>query len=250
MTIAKLINTTLLWLTMLAFGMQLLIDFSTVNIATNCIIFTSVLTTLLYFRGSKALETHPLSSFAIFGFCVTTQLGALLAQSISWVAVSENLRQPLITFSLLALYQTIALCSHILYRILTTTKTNTQDGLLRTFFRWLGVYATPTVINLWFMGGIGIFSMLLSYINPVANGLSFLIWVPFLIPIYAQKIGPSYCNKKKNYLLLIFYASLIALMAMAFNTRGMMLIGAVTILLLSLLFGMRSHKLVTAPMLL
>jgi hypothetical protein len=246
MTIAKFINTTLLCLTLLAFGMQLLIEFSSMNIATSCIMLTSVLTTLLYFRRSKALETHPLSSFAIFGFCVTTQLGALLVQSASWVAVSENLRQPLITFSLLALYQAVALYSHILYRIFTSTTTNKQ-GLLRNLFRWLGVYATPSVINLWFMGGIGIFSTLLSYINPVANGLS--LWVPFLIPIYAQKIGPTYCNKKKNYLFLVFFASLIALMAMAFNTRGMMLIGAVTILLLFLLFGMRSHKAVTAPML-
>jgi hypothetical protein len=248
MTIAKFINLTLLWLVFVAFVAQIAIDFSTINIASSCIIFTSVITTLFYLGRSNALETHPLSSFAIFGFCVTSQLGALLAQSASWVSVSENLRQPLITFALLAMYQAIALFSHILYRILTSTPN--KQGLLRNAFRWLGVYATPSVINLWFMGIIGIFSLLLSYISPLANGLSFLVWVPFLIPIYAHKIGPTYCNKKRNYLFLVFFASLITLMAMAFNTRGLLFIGAVTILLLSLLFGMRSHKVVTAPMLL
>jgi hypothetical protein len=252
MTIAKFINTTLLWLTLLAFGMQLLIDFSTDNIAVNCIVLTSVLTTLLYFRWSKALDTHPLSSFAVFGFCVTSQLGALLAQSFSWVSISDNLRQPLITFFLLAMYQGIALFCHALYRMLISTSVNNSNksGLSRSMLGTLGIYATPTVINIWIMGGIGVFSLLLSYVSPVANGLSFLAWTPFLIPLYVQQLGPSYCNAKRNYLFLVAYSALVGLMAMAFNARGMMLTGLATVMLLFLLVGMRSHKAVTTPMLL
>ena len=252
MTIAKFINTTFLWLTLLAFGLQFLIDFSTHNIAASCIVFTSVLTTLLYFRWSKALDTHPLSSFAVFGFCVTSQLGALLTQSFSWVSISDNLRQPLITFSLLAMYQVIALFCHALYRMLTSSSANLSDklGLFRSMLSALGIYATPSVINIWMMGGIGLFSLLLSYVSPVANGLSFLAWTPFLIPLYVQQLGPSYCNAKRNYLLLVAYSALVALMAMAFNARGMMLTGLATVMLLFLLVGMRSHKAVTAPMLL
>lgn len=252
MTIAKFINTTLLWLTLLAFGMQFMIDFSTANIAANCIVFTSVLTALLYFRWSKALDTHPLSSFAVFGFCVTSQLGALFAQSFSLVSLSDNLRQPLITFSLLAMYQGIALFCHALYRMLSSTSVNNlnKSGLFRSMLGALGIYATPSVVNIWIMGGIGLFSLLLSYISPVANGLSFLAWTPFLIPLYLQQLGPVYCNAKRNYLLLVAYSALVGLMAMAFNARGMMLTGLATVMLLFLLVGMRSHKPVTAPMLL
>ncbi len=252
MTIAKFISTTLLWLTLLAFGMQFLIDFSTDNIAVNCIVLTSVLTTLLYFRWSKALDTHPLSSFAVFGFCVTSQLGALFAQSFTWVSLIENLRQPLITFSLLAMYQGIALFCHGLYRMLSSTSANNsgKSGLFRSMLGALGVYATPSVINIWIMGGIGVFSLLLSYVSPVANGLSFLAWTPFLIPLYVQQLGPTYCNAKRNYLFLVAYSALVALMAMAFNARGMMLTGLATVMLLFLLVGMRSHKVVNAPMLL
>ena len=234
---------------LISFGAQLAIDFSTVNIATSCIILTYVLVTLFYFRWSNALKTHPLSSFAIFGFCVTSGFGALLAQSASWVAVSENLRQPLITFSLLAMYQAIALSSHLLYRMLTSKESN-KLGLVRNAFQALGVYATPSALNLWLMGCIGLFSLLLSYISPVAQGLSFLAWTPFLIPIYSQQIGPKYCNAKRNYMLLVFFTALIALMAMAFNARGMMLTGMATVLLLFLLVGMRSAKAITLPMLL
>ena len=252
MTIAKFISTTLLWLTLLAFGMQLLIDFSTDNIAVNCIVITSVLTTLLYFRWSEALDTHPLSSFAVFGFCVTSQLGALFAQSFTWVSLIENLRQPLTTFSLLAMYHALALVCHALYRVLTATSANNlgKSGLFRSMLGALGVYATPSVVNIWIMGGVGVFSLLLSYVNPVANGLSFLAWTPFLIPLYVQQLGSTYCNAKRNYLFLVAYSALVALMAMAFNARGMMLTGLATVLLLFLLVGMRSHKSVTAPMLL
>ena len=249
MTIARFINSTLLWLLFIAFAAQLIIDFSTDNIATSCIIMAYVLVTLFYFRWSNALKTHPLSSFAIFGFCVTSGFGALLAQSASWVAVSENLRQPLITFSLLALYQAIALTAHFLYRMLTSQESN-KLGLMHNAFKALGIYAIPSVINLWFMGGIGLFSLLLSYVSPVAQGLSFLAWTPFLIPIYSQQFGSAYCNAKRNYVLLGFFTGLIALMAMAFNARGMMLAGMATVLLLFLLVGMRSAKVVTLPMLL
>ena len=249
MTIEKFISTTLLWLTVVAFAAQFAIDFSTDNIAASSIILTYVLVTLLYFRWTKALETHPLSSFAIFGFCVTSGLGALLAQSIAWTAVGDSLHQPILTFTILAMYQFVALVAHAFYRILTSSSVNKQ-GLVRHVLQALGVYAAPSVINLWFMGGIGLFSLLLSQISPVANGLSFLAWAPFLIPIYVQQYGSSYCHAKKHYLFLLPFFILIALMAMVFNTRGMMLSGLMTVALLFLLIGMRSIKPIESSLLL
>lgn len=248
MTIGKFINTVLLWLTLLAFGAQFFIDFSTDNVAASCIILTSALATLLYFRWSKALEIKPLSSFALFGFCVTSQLGALLAQSASWVAVSSNLHQPLVTFSMLAMYQAIALIAHALYMM--TASSTSRPGLLRYTLQKLGVYTTPSALNLWFIGGMGTFSLLLSNVNAVANGLSFFAWSPFLIPIYIQKEGPTYCDIKRNSFFLVAFTVLIAIISMAFNARRFMLSGVVTIVMLSLLIGMGSIKPVTVRMLL
>lgn len=249
MTIARFINTLLLVLTLLAFSVQFFIDFSTGNIAASCIILASALLTLLYLRWSKALDTHPLSGFTIFGFCVTSQLGALLVQSASWLAVGANLRQPLTTFSMMALYQVLAIAAHALYRIMFKASPGTS-GLLRHAFGKLGIYATPSALNLWIIGVIGLFSMLLSNVSAVAHGMVFLAWAPFLIIIYVQQLGASYCNIKRNYPALLVFAMLIALIAMAFNTRGAMLSGAVTVGLLLLLTGMRSSQPVTYPMLL
>ena len=156
MTISKFINSVLMCLALLAFSAQLIIDFSTDNIATSTIILFSALSTLLYFRLSKALDTHPLSSFAIFGFCITSILGALLAQSASWVSVSADLYQPLTTFSTLAMYQAVAILAHSLYRVMTTPSSE-KTGLLRHMFKTLGVYAVPSVQVLWIMGGMGAF---------------------------------------------------------------------------------------------
>ncbi len=189
-----------------------------------------------------------MSSFAIFGFCVTSTMGALLAQSAAWAAVGTSLHQPLVTFSMLALYQAIALVAHALYRILTANSSD-KLGLLRHALRAVGIYAVPSTLNLWIMGGMGVFFLLLSKISPVANGLSFLAWSPFLIPIYAEQSGPMYCNIRRSYLMLAGYATLIAMMAMMFNSRGMLLSGAATVALLFLLVGMRSTKQVTKPIL-
>jgi hypothetical protein len=246
MNIARFINTALLCLTFLAFVAQFIIEFSTENIAVACIIFASAVSVLLYLRWTKSLDTHPLSSFTLFGFCVTSLLGAIIAQSVAWAAVSANLRQPLVTFSTLAMYLIIAIVAHAFYRVITSSS---KPGLLQHMFKSLGVYATPSPLNLWIMGGIGAFFLLLARISPVANGLSFFAWTPFLIPIYLSHFGQSYGSVSKNYLFLVFYAVFIALIAMAFNARGMMLSGLMTIALLFLLIGMRSSKPLSTPML-
>lgn len=247
MTISKFINNVLILLTVIAFTVQFFIDFSTVNIATSCIILASATSTLLYFRWSKALDSHPLSSFAIIGFCLTSILGALLAQSAAWTAVSKDLYQPLFTFSMLAMYQAIALSAHVFYRMISAS--SSKQGLLRNTFQKLGVYSTPTALNLWVIGVMGLFFVLLSNISPVAKGLSFLAWAPFLIPIYLQHLGPSYCDYKKHYILLFTFTILIGLVAMAFNVRAMMLSGIATVTLLFFLVGLRSDKLISKNML-
>jgi len=248
MTISKFIHNCLLFLTLAAFIAQCLIDFSTINLATSCIILTSSTTALVYFRWSKSLETNPLSSFAIFGFFLSSIGGAMLAQSAAWTPVSKGLYQPIYTFSMLAMYLAIAILAHTFYRMISPSS-SAKPRLIRNAFLSLGIYSTPAALNLWIMGLIGLFFVLLANISPVARGLSFIAWVPFLIPIYLQQVGPSYCNAHKNYILLLMYAVLIALVAMAFNVRSMMLSGIATIALVSFLIGLRSDKIVSIKML-
>ena len=246
MSNARFIVILLLALSFMAFAAQFVIDFSAENLAAACIVLASSLTVLMYIHWTGALQTHPLSTFAIFGFCMSTQLGALLVQSATWTALSLNLRQPIETFATLAGFQAIALVAHGTYRFFSNAASPKKVSLVRAVVEKLGLYATPTVGTLWIMGIIGLFSLLVGggegAIRKTLQGMTFVAWAPFLIPMYLLQQGSSYCNAKKNYVFLAIYMSLIVLLGMAVNARGMMLAGAMTIALFALLSVMRSTR--------
>ncbi|MBW8328230.1 MAG: hypothetical protein K0M48_03445 [Thiobacillus sp.] len=246
MSNARFIVILLLALTFIAFAAQFAIDFSAENIATACIVLASSLAILLYIHWTGAIQTHPLSTFAIFGFCMSTQLGALLVQSATWTALSLNLRQPIETFATLAGFQAIALVAHGVYRLFSNAASPKKLSLVRAVLEKLGLYATPTVGTLWIMGVIGLFSLLVGggegAVRKTFQAMSFVAWAPFLIPIYLLQQGSSYCNAKKNYLFLMIYMSLIVLLGMAANARALMLAGAMTIAIFALLSVMRSTR--------
>ena len=250
MSSARFILLFLLALALVAFGVQCAIDFSAENIAASCIVLASAMAVLLYIYWTDAIQTHPLSTFAIFGFCVTSQLGALLVQSGSGTSLTLNLRQPLETFATLAGFQLIALVAHAVYRLFNNSSAAaarpSQSALLRNLLEKLGLYATPTVGILWIMGGLGLMTFLLSggegVGSKVSQGVTFVAWAPFLIPMYVLQHGQGYCNTRRNYLFLAIYGGVIALLGMAANARGLMLSGLMTTAMFYLLNIMRSTQ--------
>jgi hypothetical protein len=251
MSNARFTVMALLALALAAFAAQFAIDFSSENLAASCIVLASAMAILLYIKWTPAIQTHPLSTFAIFGFCMSTQLGALLVQSATWTPLALNLRQPIGTFATLALYQGIALIAHGMYRLFSNSASPRQSSLIRAGLGKLGLYATPTVGTLWIMGLIGLFNYVLGaggegVGSKVSQGMGFLAWAPFLIPMYVLQQGPGYCDIRKNYVFLAVYMAMIALLGMAANARGLMLSGLMTIALFALLSAMRSSRQVTA----
>jgi hypothetical protein len=213
-------------------------------------VLASSLAILLYILWTDAIQTHPLSTFAIFGFCVTSQFGALLAQSASGTSLTQNLRQPLETFGWLALFQAVALLAHTLYRTFSRPQEAGRASFLKSLLERGGLYQTPSVGTLWAMGLMGICGQLLSSapgtLGKVGQSFSFVAWAPFLIPMFAAQVGPAYCSKKRNYPLLAVYIAGIAFLGLAANARGMMLSGLMTIAMVSLLRAMRSTQPVRA----
>lgn len=248
MTYGRLIKASLMVLATLALLAQMAIDPSVENIACACIVFASSMMVLLYLSWSNALDTQPLSSFAVLGFCMTTQLGALLVQTLAWTPLALSLYDPLYTFGTLAFYQAIAVAVHAAYCYLSSNKTS-ADGIFRGMLNGLGVYRTPSAGSLWLMGGIGLVGFGLSrgegIHTKIANAFEFLAWAPFLIPVFLQQKGDAYCNSRRLPWLLAFYALLIALIGIARNARGMMFVGAMTVALIYLLHAIRSNKRIT-----
>ena len=250
MTQARAILIGLMALCLVAYAVQFFIEFSSGNLAAASIVLASSLTVLLYVLWTSAIQTHPLSTFALFGFCFTTQLGALLVQSASWNSLTANLRQPLETFLILALYQGVALLAHALYRLLSNPSSQRASGLIRSVLEKSNLYVTPTAGTLWIMGLVGLISFLFSggqgVVGKTAQGFSFLAWAPFLIPMFVFQYGDAYCSTKKNYFFLALYIGAIFLLGIAINARGMMLSGFMTISLFFLLRAMRSTTRVSA----
>ncbi len=249
MTVRHAIFNCLIALTVLAVPLQFVISPSIENVASSCIVLASALTLLFYLRGTSALERHPLSSIAIFGFCVSTQLGALLVQTAARTSLAGSLYTPLYTFGTLALYQAIALAMHVVYRFFSVRK-STNPRIMRGFLGWAGIYRTPGCRTLWYMGCVGLPSILFwkyeGTLGKVAMGFNFLAWAPYLIPIYAAEVGESYCNIRLNRFLLVVYSGAFGVLGLALNARGIIFAGVATVGLLYLLRAMRSDTLVTA----
>ena len=248
MTVRQAIFNCLIALTVLAVPLQFAIDPSIENIASSCIVLASALMVLLYLRGTSALEQHPLSSIAIFGFCVSTQLGALLVQSAEFTSLAGSLYTPLYTFGTLALYQLIAVSMHAVYSFFSVRK-SADPRFIRGLLSWAGIYRTPSCGTLWYIGCLGLPSMLFwnyeGVLGRIIAGFNFLAWAPFLIPIYAAEIGESYCNAPLNRFLLVLYLGAFVVLGLGLNARGIMFAGIATVGLLYLLRGMRSDALVT-----
>jgi len=246
MSIKYAILNALMCLTLLAFPLQCVIDPSAENVASACIVLVSSLTVLAYIKWCGAADTQPVSTVALLGFCVTAQLGALLVQTAYWTPLRYSLYDPLYTFGTLAFYLGIAMCMHVVYRFFSSPNP-TNTGLIRGFLGWTGLYLTPSVSALWFMGFLGLASFPVSAHEGLAArigaGFNFLTWAPFLIPLYLREIGPAYCNVRRNQFFLAIYTFMVVVIGIALNVRAVLFIGVATIGLLYLLTGMRS----TAP---
>jgi hypothetical protein len=243
MSVKSAILNALMWLTLIAFLLQWVIDPSSENIASVCIVFLSSLTLLAYIKWGGAADDQPLSTVALLGFCVTTQLGALLVQTAFWTPIRISLYNPLYTFGTLAFYQAIAILVHAVYRFFSSANPG-RVGIFRGFLGWTGIYRVPTSRALWFMGALGLASFIFSShdgtIARVASGFNFLAWAPFLLPLFTREIGPAYCNARRNNFFLIGYTGMVVVMGIALNVRVIMFIGVMTVGLLYLLVGMRS----------
>jgi len=232
----------------IAAALQIVIEPSLENSATAALALASSLVALVYIRNSRALESQPLSTFAIFGFCMTTQYGALVFQSAAWTPVSASLYSPFYTFGTLALYQAIAIGVHAAFRFFSVSAPE-RVGTFRRVLTRAGVYATPSSGSLWYMGGVGLISFYLSGLagvpGKIAHGFNFLAWAPFLIPLYISETGGAYSHARRDTIVLFVYAGIVCLLGLALNQRVVMLIGGATVGLLYLLNGMRSEARVT-----
>jgi hypothetical protein len=243
MTVRRAIVGSLIALAFLAVPLQAVIEPSAANLAAASIALLASVAVLFYVGWTRAIFERPLSTFAIFGFCTTTQLGALLGMTAVWRPLASSLYDPLYTFGTLAFYLGIALLVHVALRFFSVDRPH-EVRLLRGVLGWAGLYRRPAVGALWIMGCIGLTAALCAHLEGVAGKIAgafaFLAWAPFLIPFYVREAGASYAHRRTQRILLAGFAFTAIVLGLALNARAIMFIGFATIGLIYLLVGLRS----------
>lgn len=231
---------------LLCVAIQLAIDSDIQNIL--CVALTVASTSLLvqYLWRSEAMISQPLSSFALLGFTASSQFIALAAQSFSGNAFTQSLRAPLLTFSVLAIVHVVAIIAHWVFRHFKPLQ-DTSNFISEKIYGPLGVHSIPEPTTLWLLSIIGLASIFFGGGDFGDAGgkfiaaFYFLMWTPFLIPLFQSvKLG-NYCDLHKHMPFIALYALLVVGIAIAKNFRAMIFIGPLQLLFVYLIYKCRTN---------
>ncbi len=252
MTFSRAIKGSIVLAALLSMLAQFAIAPTAENMLCACLVFISSVIVILYLTWTDALETNPLSTLAVLGFCLESQWGAMVAQTLAWTPLTFSLYDPVYTFGTLAFYQAIILAVHAMYRRFSAK--DRGPGTLRTVLTDIGFYRTPSAGALWIMACIGLPCLYLTNrssagaegaLSKLVQPLYFLTWAPFLIPIFRLQLGDAYCSVRQATRFVPLYAGVVALVGVAVSGRALLFIGALTVIMLFLLQGIRSKERIT-----
>ena len=226
---------------------QCVIDSSTDNLLPVTLIVASTSLVLQYLRLSAAMTTQPLTAFTLLGFTSSSQFVALVFQTFDWVPMVQYLRSPMLTFGVLAIVHVTVVLAHFVYRNFAPLA-NIPKVIAVKVLSPLKIHSIPTPMTVWLMSALGVLAAVMgggSFGDAGGKflaGFSFLLWVPYLIPIYAKIVGPSYCDMKKQYTMLALYTLVIVAIALSRNIRSMLLIGPIQLTFLFVLESCRTAE--------
>lgn len=226
---------------------QCVIDNSTSNLLPVTLIVASTTLVLQYLAHSAAMTTQPLTSFTLLGFTASSQFVALVFQTFDWTPMVQYLRAPLLTFSVLAVVHVTVVLAHFVYRNFSPL-TNASKVIAVQVLSPLKIHSIPTPLTVWLLSALGVVAAVLgggSFGDAGGKflaGFSFLLWVPYLIPIYAKIVGPAYCDTRKLYPMLAAYTLVVVAIALSRNIRSMLFIGPIQLVFLYVLETCRSNE--------
>ena len=235
---------------------QVAIDPSADNVECSVLVLASSTLMLQYLWRSEAMTTHPLSSLALLGFTASSQLVAFISQTVELAPFIQYLRAPQLTFAVLAVAHVTAVAAHFAYRHFEPLG-GSATFLAEKVLAPLNIHRVPTPEAIWLLGTVGFVGMLLGVGGGVSgqvggkflHGLSFLAWLPFMLPLFRDLQGDAYVSMKKHLPFLVLWALMIAAVALAKNHRATMLIGPIQLALVFLVYKCRGHQPVSRSLL-
>jgi hypothetical protein len=205
---------------------------------------------LQYLWHSEAMTEYPLSSLALLGFTASSQFVALVSQTVDGAPFVEHLRAPLLTFSVLGVAHLSALLAHFIYRKFLPLS-GSASFIATRLYAPMNIHRIPTPAAVWLLGGIG----MVSFIGGGGDmgdvggkflaALGFLVWMPFMLPLYRDLLGERYASIKVHMPFIIGWALVIAAVAVARNNRATIFVGPVQLAIVFLVFKCREKQLVS-----
>lgn len=235
---------------------QTAIDSSSDNLECAAMVLASSSLMLQYLWHSEAMTTHPLSSLALLGFTASSQLIAFFSQTLDLTPFIQYLRTPHLTFTVLAVAHVTAVAAHFAYRNFQPLSGSTAF-LAEKLLAPLNIHRIPTPEAVWMLGCVGLVGTLFGVGGGVSgevggkflHGLSFLVWLPFMLPLYRDLQGEGYLHLKTQIPLLVLWGLMIVVVALAKNQRSTMLVGPMQLALVFMVYKCRGHQPVSRQLL-
>ena len=216
------------------------------NVQASVIAGLGISSLALYLWISRPFDDAPLSTLALFGYCVTSEFAALVAQTLDGAEFVHYLRDPIYTFWILTAAQWVSIGTHYVYRKFEPV-VSLRDWGAKTFLTPLGVHAVPKPMALWIFSFFGVLAMAQGGAGfgdasgKALQALEFMVWMPFLILVYQRRFGMAYTDSKTQIMWVAVYATGIFALAMAKNARGLMFIGPASLMLLYMVVAVRER---------
>ena len=189
------------------------------------------LVTLAYCLRPGLFERFPLSTFALLGFGTVMLALPLVAQSASGRSLLYNLHDPEETFGWTLATLALLVTAHALYVQLSLFNAPGR-WLAQRVFAPLGLFRTPSTVELWALGTIGFVATAFSQVilagqieygdvqGKALAGFVDFINFPFLIPFMGMFAGRKLKTSRVSLILLPLYLLLVIVLSLAINKRA------------------------------
>ncbi len=207
------------------FFIQIKVDASTENLVSTALVCGSTTLLVQYLWRSQAMQTNPISSFALLGFGASCQFVSLVTQSLEFAPFVNQLRAPLLTFTILSSSLVVAIVAHVCHRHFLPFR-SASEGLARNIFGRFQIHRIPLPHTLWLYAAMGMVAMVAGGGNFGDAGgkfiaaFAFMMWAPFLMPLFQKVVGSSYCDMRKQGTMLVLYFGVIIVIGLIKNYRA------------------------------
>lgn len=250
--LARIRNAILLVVT-LAVVFQLVIFFSTDNLAASALLLAGAFLGLSYSLDQQLLTEYPLSTLAILGYTVSYFVIPPLGQLVDFNSILHNLNHHILVWVYGVVGLLALLIAHYAYRIFSVFGI-ARWSLVNVVYRPLRFFEMPDALQFWLMGFIGIAATIINIrlshgkeaatLTAVMRVFRPLIYVPYLM-VFPNLLDPRYKPKRQPIRLsLIAYTVLVIAAAAMTNSRNFMFTGFAS---LGVLYGYRVLTGTTSP---